>query len=130
MSIVYLAGPINGCTDKEAHGWRDSLTESLNEVGHEVFNPMARDYRGREDENVADIVEGDKRDIDNSDIVVAFCPRPSVGTSMEVYYAWSRGLRVLIYAPPAAPISPWLRYHSHGIFHSAEAITADLVAFP
>ena len=121
MATIYLAGPINGCTDAEALDWREDLTARLE--GHTVISPMTRDYRGKEDENVADIVNGDKEDIKKSSIVVAYCPKPSVGTSMEVFYAFSvLAKRVVIYAPPGAPISPWLRYHSHVILDNPEDI--------
>jgi nucleoside 2-deoxyribosyltransferase len=125
MAIIYLAGPINGATDAEMHDWRNDMTERL--TGHTVLSPAARDYRGHEDENVEQIVEGDKADIDASDIVIAFCPRPSVGTSMEVFYAFERDKHVVIYAPPGISISPWLRYHSHAIYCSASDISVHLM---
>jgi nucleoside 2-deoxyribosyltransferase len=120
LSVIYLAGPINGCTDAEMHDWRNEVAALL--TGFEVLSPTVRDYRGREAENIEDIVHGDKADIDESDVVVAYCPRPSVGTSMEVLYGWERDKRVVIYAPTDAPISPWLRYHSHAICHSPGAV--------
>lgn len=124
---VYLAGPINGCTDAEAYDWRDDMTHRLS--GFEILSPMARDYRGKEDESVEEIVEGDKADIDASDIIIAFCPKPSVGTSMEVFYAWERGKTVIVYAPGDAPVSPWLRYHSTAIYRTAEEV-ADHIGAP
>lgn len=110
MTTIYLAGPINGCTDAEALDWREELTTLLR--GHQVISPMARDYRGKENENVEDIVEGDKADIRKSQVVVAYCPRPSVGTSMEVLYARERGLQVAVLTPEGVSVSPWLRYHA------------------
>lgn len=115
MSTIYLAGPINGCTDAEALDWRRDLTRRLEQLGHTVISPMVRDYRGQENANVNVIVSGDKADIDSCTHLIAYCPKPSVGTSMEVLYAWERGRRVIIYAPPQAPISPWLQYHAHSI---------------
>lgn len=105
---VYLAGPINGATDAEAMDWRVQATAVLGNV----LDPMARDYRGKEDESVADIVEGDKADIGSCRAVVAYCPKPSVGTSMEVLYAFERGIPVHVVVPDGAPVSPWLRYHA------------------
>lgn len=124
MSTIYLAGPINGCTDDEMHSWRDDMTTRLS--GHTILTPVVRDYRGKEDESVEDIVEGDKADVDASDVVIAFCPKPSVGTSMEVLYAWERGKHVVIYAPADAPVSPWLRYHSHAVLHTAAEVAAHV----
>lgn len=121
---VYLAGPINGCSDSEALDWRDELTHLLGD--YDTISPMTRDYRGKEDANVDAIVDGDKVDMDSSATVVAYCPRPSVGTSMEILYAWERGKRVITYVPPGSPISPWLRYHSHVIVHNLADVALEL----
>lgn len=120
MTTIYLGGPINGATDEEASGWREAFKA---ELGPEFTyrDPMDRDYRGREDECVAEIVELDKDDIDESDIVVGYCWQVSVGTSMEIFYAWDQrfsriaGPFVLLVIPEGTRISPWLRYHSDAI---------------
>lgn len=116
---TYLAGPIAGRTDDEANSWREYAAARLSDVA----NPMVRDYRGREDENVADIVEGDKDDIEGAECLLAYCPKPSVGTSMEVLYAWDRGIRVVVVVPDG-PVSPWLRYHSHFLATSLDVAIA------
>jgi nucleoside 2-deoxyribosyltransferase len=119
---VYLAGPIQGCTDSEAKDWRDAARMMLR---GNVIDPMTRDYRGVEEEFVADIVNGDKADIRKCRSVLAYCPRPSVGTSMEIFYAWT--LRIPVVAVvPAGPVSPWLRYHSIGVFRDLAAAITDL----
>lgn len=109
----YLAGPINGCTDSQAHDWRNEVTRLLG--SENVLNPMARDYRGKEHEAVKDIVENDKRDIDACDILLVWFTQPSVGTSMEILYAWERGKKIIIIDRQAKPLSPWIVYHSHGV---------------
>lgn len=48
--IIYLAGPINGCTDAQANDWRTEAKRIAAERGHTCLDPMARDYRGRESE--------------------------------------------------------------------------------
>jgi hypothetical protein len=103
---VYLCGPINGCTDAECNDWRSYAKSRL----PETLDPMRRDYRGREADCVDEIVEGDKFDIADSHVILANCPKPSVGTSMEIYIAWQQGKTVVTVAQ--APISPWLEYHS------------------
>lgn len=116
---VYLCGPINGCTDAEAKDWREYVKSKLSDT----LDPMRRDYRGREAECVNEIVELDKIDVMKSDVLLVSYDKPSVGTSMEVLYAFERGKSVVVVARPEASISPWLRYHSHRIVHSfAEAI--------
>lgn len=127
MTTIYLAGPINGCTDNEMHDWRNDMTARLH--GFNILTPVVRDYRGKEDESVEDIVTGDKADIDNSDIIIAYCPKPSVGTSMEVLYAWERGKHVIVYAPPGSPVSPWLRYHSHELYDNPFHIESVVIKY-
>lgn len=104
--IVYLCGPINGCTDSEAKGWRWKAEYRFKNT----LDPMRRDYRGKEVNNYREIVDLDKIDVKNSDIILAYCPKPSVGTSMEVFMAWQMNKVVVAVAPE--PVSPWLRYHS------------------
>ena len=41
---IYLAGPINGCSDDECNNWRDSFIKKM-DGDYEFRNPMMRDYR-------------------------------------------------------------------------------------
>jgi len=125
--VVYLCGPINGCTDGEANDWRQGTIKQLGNQ-FQFLDPMRRDYRGYEmdgPEIVDEIVDGDKQDLDNTDILLAFCPKPSVGTSMEILYFWERGGRVVIVHPNPHP-SPWLVKHSEAIFADFETAYAYL----
>lgn len=71
---------------------------------------MQRDYRGREAGREHEIVELDLADIRACSAVLAWYPKPSTGTAMELVYA--HGLRKLvIVAAPAEP-GPWVRYHA------------------
>ena len=118
---VYLAGPIFQCEDHECVDWREEAKKRLN--GIEVIDPIERDYRGKTDENHEKLVEEDKTSIDASDIVLVNHVKPSVGTAMEVLYAWERNKHVVIVSPNKE-ISPWLIYHSHEICDSlADAAT-------
>lgn len=83
---------------------------------------MRRDYRGREAECVREIVELDKVDVARADVLIASAPKPSVGTSMEVFLAFQTGKLVITVTPPnGPPPSPWLVYHSNALVHSYEA---------
>lgn len=116
MTRIYLAGPIFGASDEQAHGWREELIGSNPDV---VFvNPMVRDYRGREDENVNSIVEDDKADITGVDYVIAWAADPSWGTAMEIFFAWSQGIPVIAIVPVGQRVSPWLRYHTRRVVPS------------
>lgn len=120
---TYLAGPINGCTDDQARGWRAQAAELLRAGGlfdSEILDPMVRDYRGVESANVAQIVEQDKADIDSCRFLLVYFEKPSVGTSMEVIYAHERKLTVVIVDRSDRPLSPWLIYHSHFVCKTLE----------
>jgi nucleoside 2-deoxyribosyltransferase len=123
---VYLAGPINGCTDEQAKGWREEARELLEKSGHEVFDPMVRDYRGRELEPgiAAEIVEQDKNDIRACGGMLVYYERPSVGTSMEVFFADDEGKVVIVVDKSGKPLSPWLTYHSMAQVGSIESAVA------
>jgi hypothetical protein len=90
---VYLCGGINGLNDAACKDWRqiarDTLIPGPGRSRFSVLDPMARDYRGREDECVAEIIDGDKRDIFESDLLLVNASRPSWGTAMEIMFAWS-----------------------------------------
>jgi len=106
----YLAGPIHGCTDEEAKGWRNKIKAAVPNI--EWIDPMDRDFRGNEHFNAAKIVEGDKKDIDCCDFIVANIWKDCVGTLMELIYAYevARISAFVIY--PGKNMSPWIEYHS------------------
>ena len=124
---VYLGGPINGCTDEEANGWREAAKEQLDDWGVPYLDPMDRDYRGREMELgiAAEIVENDKKDIDQCDVILLNCPKPSVGTAMEAMYAYMKSKPIVAVHPKDKEPSPWLVYHASRIYPSVkEALEA------
>lgn len=111
---VYLCGPINGCTDEEASNWREAAKLRL----PNTLDPMKRDYRGKEAQDYREIVQLDKLDIQKSDVLLVNYDKPSVGTSMEIFYAWQNDKPVIVVCRKDAVISPWLRYHATKIVHS------------
>jgi len=113
------------CSYTEIHGWRNDMCERLARAGNTVLDPTRHGTAA-----TRDLIEQDKADIDQSDILIAYVPKPSVGTSMEVLYAWERGKAVIIYAPAHAQVSGWLHYHSHAITnHPVDAAAATLTLF-
>ena len=109
---IYLAGPIFQCEDHEAIDWREAAKAKLD--GFEVIDPMERDYRGATDENHKKIVEDDKALIDSCDILLVNHLKPSVGTSMEILYAWERAKHIVVVSQNDEN-SPWLIYHANKI---------------
>lgn len=110
MKKLYLCGAINGCSDAEAKDWREEVKAQL-AGAYEFLDPMRRDYRGREDDCVAEIVAGDLQDIDQADALIVAATRPSWGTAMETFYA-SRAGKVVVIVCEAERVSPWLRHHA------------------
>lgn len=108
---VYLAGPINGCTDDESVNWRETAKTRLG-VDVDCLDPMRRDYRGIEGDFFTELVETDKNDISSSSYVIANCWKPSFGTAMEILYAHSFSKPVVVVVPSLTHVSPWLSYHA------------------
>lgn len=111
---VYLAGAINGKSDTECKDWRESVRSIFEKHDITVLDPMTRDYRGKEDENVDAIVEGDLEDIKSCDFVLVNAENPSWGTAMELVYAKQYG-KISVAFLSSARVSPWLKYHTHSV---------------
>ncbi len=126
---VYLAGPINGQTDEDCKGWRELATAELG--AERVLDPMARDYRGREGEPgvAAAIVEQDKNDIQRCTALLVYLDKPSVGTAMEIYYAWACARPVFVAKVSGGLPSPWLVYHSRCISPDLEQALAAVKGY-
>jgi len=110
---VYLAGP------PFAEEYRHRADQLVRALGWEPVDPMRRDFRGRTEGNEDEIVRGDLADIDSCDAVLAAFTAPDEGTSMEAWYAHSKGITVVAYTG-GEPAHPWTVY-------VAEAVHADLV---
>lgn len=114
---IYLAGPINGCTEQESKGWRNELKRlCAAEQEIEFLDPTEKDCSGLTGK---EIVEFDKDLIEQCDLVFANCQRFSLGTSMEVIFAWERKKPVVCLASPG--ISIWLDYHVECFVESLKA---------
>ena len=130
-ATIYLCGPIQGRTDDECVTWRKAVM--LNWPGT-CLDPLRRDYRGRELSNVDKLIRDDMDDIRRSDALLVYFDRPSIGTSMEIFYA-HRILRipVVVIDVSGAPRSPWLVGHTSVFVDSIEAgmqVLAQIVRAP
>jgi nucleoside 2-deoxyribosyltransferase len=125
---VYLAGPINGCTDAECNDWRAEAKQLLGE-GWNCIDPMRHDYRGEEFPHSAQIVYADLRDIDQCGIVLVNAQRASWGTAMELFYAFRERRCLVVTWTGLSNPSPWIRMHSHYIAsHLKDAV--DFIKLP
>lgn len=127
MKRVYLCGAINGKTDAECKEWRSRARHLLG-GSFVVLDPMARDYRGVEDENVAAIVDGDIADVESADYLLVNANAPSWGTAMEVRHAKTIGKGVVAFME-SSRVSPWLRYHCDAIYDSVDRACMAVLNF-
>jgi nucleoside 2-deoxyribosyltransferase len=88
---------------------------------------MRRDFRGAWAGRETELVEGDLRDIDGCDAVLAAFTAPDEGTSMEAWYARSRGVPVIVYTGGLPP-HPWTVYVAESIHATLDEAVAALVA--
>jgi len=111
-----LAGPIFGCADDQVHAWRRAAKDYLSGVG--TYDPALNDDRGHEAVRANQIVRRDKTEIVNSAVVLANLWRPSVGTSMEIFWAASIARDVVVCCDAnghwSSPenFSPWILSHA------------------
>jgi nucleoside 2-deoxyribosyltransferase len=110
---VYLAGP------PFADEYRRRAVRLVLDAGWEPVDPMRRDFRGATEGHEAEIVDGDLADIDSCDAVLAAFTAPDEGTSMEAWYAHSKGVRVVVYTG-GTPSHPWTRYVAESVHASLE----------
>ena len=122
---IYLCGPINGCTDSECMDWRAEVLKHF----PDAIDPMKRDYRGKEAESYREIVDLDKRDVRDAEVILINYVKPSVGTAMECFYAWTLQKPIVLLCERGANLSPWLRYHSTAIVHSVAEAVAKIRSF-
>ena len=93
----------------ESKTWRQRAKERL--AGKFILlDPMRRDFRDREIDSANEIVEFDLQDIRNADILLVNYNKPSIGTSMEVFYAGHDLGKFLIAFSPYTyqDMSPWM----------------------
>lgn len=124
---VYLGGPIAGCSDGEASDWRNALKQDKVHFmrGVDFLDPMQRDFRGIEGDHTNEIVDLDKRDIRSSDVLLMYAPKPSVGTSMEILYAFEVAeTPCVVVVPEGAPCSPWIKRHATKIVKTIDEAMA------
>jgi nucleoside 2-deoxyribosyltransferase len=106
---IYLSGPIMYAEGDEHKTWRRIAKERL--AGRFVLlDPMRRDFRDNEIDSANEIVEFDLQDVRDADILLVNYCKPSIGTSMEIFYAaHDLGKFIIAFSPyPYQDMSPWM----------------------
>ncbi|HYB92811.1 MAG TPA: nucleoside 2-deoxyribosyltransferase [archaeon] len=117
LKTAFISGPIQGFETKQ--GYRKILAKILTENGYKVIDPWKRErvlyrhvpYR-KWWNNVPPrkFIQRDLKDIEKSDLLVAYLPRLSAGTLMELFYAKQKGKNTVVISRLKNP-SPWIIEH-------------------
>jgi nucleoside 2-deoxyribosyltransferase len=118
---IYLSGPIMDTHAGEARAWRDVAKAQLGTC-FRMLDPMRRNFVDRQVDSSNEIVEFDLQDVREADIVLVNYCKPSIGTSMEVFYAaHDLGKFVVTFSPfEFKDCSPWMVRFSTKILPTLE----------
>ena len=95
--------------------YREAIRNICLRCGFEPVDPWLRERviyrRGRAEVSSFDFIRRDLEDIERCDILVAYMPRLSAGTCMELFYAKLKGKKTITICKIKDP-SPWIIAHS------------------
>jgi len=143
-TTIYLAGPVQ-YAPRGGGGWREWVEQEFDNERYEFLNPLEK-YNVSADDleivagrshpdseetvGVREIVERDKGLIRDADgVLVGYSPRRSIGTPMEVMYAYAREIPTALWVRDDTDIealSPWYRYHTDYVAGDVGACLARL----
>ena len=118
---IYLSGPIMDEHAGTAREWREAAGQLLSKE-FRLLDPMRRKFVDRQVDSANEIVEFDLQDVRTADILLVNYNRPSIGTSMEVFYAaHDLGKFVVAFSPfEYKDCSPWMARYCTKILGSLE----------
>jgi len=116
MKKIYLCGPIKDLSLTEASEWRNNAKKAFENL-FIYLDPMRRDFRDDEFDSRNEIVQLDKADIINADVLLVNATKPSWGTAMEIMFANKHHKIIIAFTGDETKnASPWLVYHSTRLF--------------
>ena len=100
-------------------GYREKIRRICIRYGYTPIDPWQREkvlYRATEPDwwtkvPPLDFIRRDLEDIERCDVLIAYMPRLSTGTCMELFYAKMKGKRTICICRLKNP-SPWITAHS------------------
>ncbi|MGQ9531154.1 MAG: nucleoside 2-deoxyribosyltransferase [Candidatus Bathycorpusculaceae bacterium] len=124
---IFISGPIQ-CMEKD-QSYRQTIREICVRCGSETIDPWEREriiYRGTEPgwwNNVpaSDFIRRDLEDIEECDVLVAYLPKLSAGTCMELFYAKLKGKKTICICQIENP-SSWIIVHSDILIRKIEEL--------
>ena len=104
-----------------AREWREAVKEMLGKE-FKMLDPMRRKFVDRQVDSANEIVEFDLQDVRDADIILVNYNKPSIGTSMEIFYAsHNLGKFVVAFSPfEYRDCSPWMARFCTKILPSLE----------
>jgi nucleoside 2-deoxyribosyltransferase len=132
---AFISGPIQGMENEQ--GYREAIGKICVRLGYETIDPWLREkmiYRGNEPcwwtkVPAAGFVGRDLEDIEKCDVLIAYLPKLSAGTCMELFYAKQKGKRVIVVSEISC-LSPWIVVHSDRILRGIEELEGALKQMP
>lgn len=131
MRKIFISGPIQGMEDDQSY--RDAIREICRRNGFEPVDPWIREkviyrmedaHRARETWDFS-FIRRDLEDIQRCDILIAYLPRLSAGTCMEIFYAKLVGKKTITICGIEDP-SPWIIAHSDIILRGIDELDSFL----
>ena len=106
---IYLSGPIMDAHEGVAREWRIAARQLLGD-DFRILDPMRRKFVDRQVDSANEIVEFDLQDVRDADLILVNYNKPSIGTSMEVFYAaHDLGKFIVAFSPfEFRDCSPWM----------------------
>lgn len=130
---VFISGPIQGMETKQHY--REIIQQICMRCGYEPIDPWQREkiiYRDTdpgwwEKVPAADFIKRDLEDIEKCNVLIAYMPKLSAGTCMELFYAKMKGKKTICICKLKNP-SPWIRMHSDIILKDIRELERTLKA--
>ena len=112
-----------------AREWRESAKRMLGS-DFKMLDPMRRKFVDRQVDSSNEIVEFDLQDVRDADIILVNYNKPSIGTSMEIFYAsHNLGKFVVAFSPfEYRDCSPWMVRYCTKILPTLEDAVAYIKA--
>ena len=117
-------------------GYRKNITEICEKSGFGVIDPWHREkslYKGDEKwwwPNVpaSGFVQRDLEDAERCDIMIVYLPKLSAGACMELFYAKSKGKKIIVVSEMES-LSPWIKIYSDAILKNLNDLEDTLKKF-
>jgi len=123
---VYLAGPVELCSDDEVHVWRNYVCDRIKD-DIEIIEPQY--HLGTN----AEIFHNTKTNVEMCDVIFAYLPkgiterRASYGTVFEIAYGFALDKRVIIVSDDEyVHFHPVLKGAAHQHFHCLDEALVSL----